>query len=79
MFLIYECMEKRSLFFVLYDDVEAVELDWKKRVNIVKSIAHALCYLHHGCTPPIVHRDVTTSNVLLNSEWHPIVSDFSIV
>ena len=78
MFLIYEYMEKGSLFSVLYDDAEAVELDWKKRVNIIKGIAHALSYLHHDCTPPIVHRDITTSNVLLNSDWHPIVSDFGI-
>ena len=61
-------MEKGSLFSVLYDDVEALELDQKKRVNIVESIVYALSYLHHDCTPPIVHRDLTTSNVLLNSE-----------
>ena len=53
-------MEKGSLFFVLYDDVEAIELDRKKIVDIVKSIAYALYYLHHDCTPLIVHRDVTT-------------------
>ena len=53
-------MEKGSLFFVLYDDVEAIELDRKKMVNIVKSIAYALSYLQHDCTPLIVHRDVTT-------------------
>ncbi|XP_020215555.1 MDIS1-interacting receptor like kinase 2-like [Cajanus cajan] len=76
MFLIYEYMEKGSLFSVLYDDVEAMELDWKKRINIVKGTAHALSYLHHDCTPPIVHRDISASNVLLNSEWEPIVGDF---
>nr|KYP69270.1 putative LRR receptor-like serine/threonine-protein kinase At4g08850 family [Cajanus cajan] len=76
MFLIYEYMEKGSLFSVLYDDVEAMELDWKKRVNIVKGTAHALSYLHHDCTPPVVHRDISASNVLLNSEWEPSVGDF---
>ncbi|XP_040868121.1 MDIS1-interacting receptor like kinase 2 [Glycine max] len=76
MFLIYEYMEKGSLFSVLYDDVEAMKLDWKKRVNIVKGTAHALSYLHHDCTPPIVHRDISANNVLLNSEWEPSVSDF---
>ncbi|XP_027928611.1 MDIS1-interacting receptor like kinase 2-like [Vigna unguiculata] len=76
MFLIYEYMERGSLFSVLFDDMEAMELDWKKRVNIVKGTAHALSYLHHDCVPPIVHRDISASNVLLNSMWEPTVSDF---
>ncbi|CAL0329716.1 unnamed protein product [Lupinus luteus] len=75
-FLIYEYMEKGSLFSVLYDDVEAIELEWRKRVNIIKGIAHALSYLHHDCIPPIVHRDISSSNILLNSEWEPNISDF---
>jgi len=75
-FLIYEYMEKGSLFSILFDDMEAMELDWKKRVNIVKGTAHALSYLHHDCVPPIVHRDISASNVLLNSNWEPTVSDF---
>ena len=69
-------MEKGSLFSILFDDMEAMELDWKKRINIVKGTAHALLYLHHDCVPPIVHRDLSASNVLLNSNWEPTVSDF---
>ncbi|WVZ08063.1 hypothetical protein V8G54_021409 [Vigna mungo] len=76
MFLIYEYMEKGSLLSVLFDDREAIKFDWKKRVNTVKGTAHALSYLHHDCVPPIVHRDISASNVLLNSKWEPIVSDF---
>lgn len=76
MFLIYEYMERGSLFCVLSNDAEAVELDWKKRVTVVKDIAHALCYLHNDCTPPIVHRDVSTNNILLNSTLKAFVSDF---
>ena len=76
MFLIYEFMEKGSLFSVLYDEVEAVEFNWRKRLNVVKGVAFGLSYLHHDCTPPILHRDVSTSNILLNSEWKPSVSDF---
>ncbi|KAJ1419602.1 Tyrosine-protein kinase, active site [Sesbania bispinosa] len=76
MFLIYQYMEKGSLFSVLYDDAEAMELDWKKRVDIVKGIAHALSYLHNDCNPPIVHRDIATTNILLNSECEPSVADF---
>nr|XP_048331621.1 MDIS1-interacting receptor like kinase 2-like [Ziziphus jujuba var. spinosa] len=76
MFLIYQYLERGSLFCVLNNDVEAMELDWKKRVNIIKGIVNALCYLHNDCTPPIVHRDVTTNNVLLNSELEAVVADF---
>ncbi|KAL1804451.1 hypothetical protein ACET3Z_033098 [Daucus carota] len=76
MFLIYELMEKGSLFCALRDDAHAIELDWSKRVNIVKGIAHALSYMHHDCTPPIVHRDISSNNILLNSEMEAFVADF---
>ncbi|OMP09923.1 hypothetical protein COLO4_05001 [Corchorus olitorius] len=76
MFLIYQYMERGSLLWVLSDDVEAVELDWKKRVNVVKSAVHALSYLHYECTPMIVHRDISSSNILLNSDLEAFVSDF---
>ncbi|XP_023914866.2 MDIS1-interacting receptor like kinase 2-like [Quercus suber] len=76
MFLIYEYMKRGSLFCVLNNDLVAGQLDWTKRVNVIKSIAHALSYLHNDCTPAIVHRDITTNNVLLNSKWEAFVSDF---
>ncbi|KAH1092125.1 hypothetical protein J1N35_019382 [Gossypium stocksii] len=76
MFLIYEYMEKGSLFYALNIDEEAVELDWTKRVNIVKGVAHALSYMHHDCTPPIVHRDISSNNILLNSELEAFIADF---
>ena len=55
-------MEKGSLFIVLSNDVEAKELNWKKRVNIIKEVAHAWAYLHQNYIPTIVHRDLTTNN-----------------
>uniref|UniRef100_A0A166DB81 non-specific serine/threonine protein kinase n=1 Tax=Daucus carota subsp. sativus TaxID=79200 RepID=A0A166DB81_DAUCS len=76
MFLVYEFMEKGSLFCALRDDAHAVELDWSKRVNIVKGISHALSYMHHDCAPPIVHRDISSNNILLNSEMEAFVADF---
>ncbi|TYG52379.1 hypothetical protein ES288_D09G023300v1 [Gossypium darwinii] len=76
MFLIYEYMEKGSLFCNLRDEVNAVEMDWTKRVEIIKGIAHALSYLHHDCCPPIVHRDISSNNVLLNSSFEAFVADF---
>ncbi|RYR72143.1 hypothetical protein Ahy_A02g006347 isoform C [Arachis hypogaea] len=77
MFLVYEYMERGSLFYALsMDDDEAKELSWSKRVNIISGTANALAYMHHDCFPPIVHRDVTSNNILLNSELHAVVSDF---
>ncbi|KAL2330006.1 hypothetical protein Fmac_017587 [Flemingia macrophylla] len=78
MFLVLEFMERGSLYCILRNDIEAVELDWTKRVNIVKGIAHSLSYLHHDCRPSIIHRDVTTKNVLLNIESEACLSDFGI-
>ena len=55
MFLVYKYMEKGSLYCMLRDEVEAVELDWIKRVNVVKGIVNALSYMHHDYDLPIIH------------------------
>ncbi|XP_020417667.1 MDIS1-interacting receptor like kinase 2 isoform X1 [Prunus persica] len=75
-FLVYEYLERGSLAAMLSKDEEAKELGWSKRVNIVKGLAHALCYMHHDCLPPIVHRDISSKNILLDSEYEACVSDF---
>ncbi|KAJ9543592.1 hypothetical protein OSB04_023299 [Centaurea solstitialis] len=76
MLLVYEYMEKGSLGKVLYGARAIVELDWNTRVKIVHDLAHALAYLHHDCIPPVVHRDVSLNNVLLESDMVPRLSDF---
>ncbi|KAL6176951.1 hypothetical protein ACLB2K_053583 [Fragaria x ananassa] len=75
-FLVYEFLERGSLTTMLSKDDEAKELDWSKRLNIIRGVAHALCYMHHDCLPPIVHRDISSKNILLNSEYEACVSDF---
>ncbi|XP_041025481.1 MDIS1-interacting receptor like kinase 2-like, partial [Juglans microcarpa x Juglans regia] len=77
-FLIYEYMERGSPFCVLRNVDEAMELDWSKRVNISKGTAHALSYMHHECIPTIVYRDISSNNILLNSEFQGFISDFGI-
>ena len=70
-------MERGSLFCVLNNEVEDLELDWIKRVNVVKSVVHALMlYMHYDCTPPIVHRDISSSNILLDYKLDAFLSDF---
>ncbi|XP_026409468.1 MDIS1-interacting receptor like kinase 2-like [Papaver somniferum] len=76
MFLVYEYVERGSLANVLYNENEAKMLDWSMRFKIIKGVAQALSYLHHDCTPPIVHRDITGNNILLNPEYEAKVSDF---
>ncbi|KAL5739014.1 hypothetical protein ACOSQ2_028194 [Xanthoceras sorbifolium] len=76
MFLVYEYIEKGSLSHLLYNNVEATDLDWSKRVNIIKGISHALTYLHHNCSPSIVHCDISSNNILLNSKFEAFVADF---
>ncbi|KAK9993334.1 hypothetical protein SO802_023037 [Lithocarpus litseifolius] len=77
-FFIYEFLEKGCLNTILTNDEEAKELDWNKRVNIIKGVAHALFYMHHDCSPPIVHRDISSKNILLDSQYEAHVSDFGI-
>ena len=61
---------------MLRDDVEVVELDWVKRVNVVKSIVSALSYMHHDCALPIIHRDISSNDILLDSKLEAFVSYF---
>ncbi|EEF39415.1 receptor protein kinase, putative [Ricinus communis] len=75
-FLVYDFIERGSLRNTLSNEEEAMELDWFKRLNVVKGVANALSYMHHDCSPPIIHRDISSSNVLLDSEFEAHVSDF---
>ncbi|KAI6698867.1 hypothetical protein NL676_018986 [Syzygium grande] len=75
-YLIYEFVERGSLAKVLYGGRGAAELDWGTRVKIVQGVANAISYLHHDCSPPIVHRDITLNNILVESDFEPRLSDF---
>ncbi|XP_058761610.1 MDIS1-interacting receptor like kinase 2-like isoform X1 [Vicia villosa] len=75
-FLVYEYMDKGSLADMLMDDKKALELDWVKRVEIVTGVASALSYMHHDCSPLLIHRDISSKNILLSSNLEAHVSDF---
>ncbi|KAL7611167.1 hypothetical protein Lser_V15G11858 [Lactuca serriola] len=75
-FLIYEYLEKGSLESILRSGVLAKEFDWLKRVNVVKGVANGLAYMHHDCSPPIIHRDISIANILLDSDYEAHISDF---
>nr|XP_045090836.1 receptor-like serine/threonine-protein kinase At1g78530 [Aegilops tauschii subsp. strangulata] len=54
------------------------DLDWPTRIRVAVGAAQGLCYMHHECSPPIVHRNVKTSNILLDSEFRTKVADFGL-
>ncbi|KAK3406235.1 hypothetical protein EUGRSUZ_K02403, partial [Eucalyptus grandis] len=74
-FLVYEFIERGSLRTILMYD-RASELGWDKRINMVQAIANALSYMHHDCFPPLIHRDLTSTNILLDANFEAHVSDF---
>ncbi|KAL9382737.1 hypothetical protein Peur_025772 [Populus x canadensis] len=75
-FLVYEFIERGSLRKIITSEEQAIEFDWMKRLNVVKGVVGALSYLHHSCCPPIIHRDITSNNILLDLEYEAHVSDF---
>ncbi|VAH99920.1 unnamed protein product [Triticum turgidum subsp. durum] len=77
-FLVYEYMNRGSLAASLQGRETAVQLGWMKRLNIIWDVAHALSYMHHDCFAPIVHRDITSTNVLLDLEFKACISDFGL-
>jgi len=75
-FLIYEYMDSGNLFDMLKDEKGALKLNWHKRVDIIKSVASALSYMHHDCASPLIHRDISSKNILLSLNLSAHVSDF---
>ncbi|EOY29543.1 Leucine-rich repeat family protein / protein kinase family protein, putative [Theobroma cacao] len=74
--LVYEFLEGGSLEKILSIEEQAMDFDWIKRVNVIKGVANAVSYMHHDCTSPIVHRDISSKNILLDSEYEAHVADF---
>lgn len=74
--LVYEYMVNGSLDDWLRN--RAASLDWGKRCKIAYGTARGIAFLHHGFKPHIIHRDIKTSNILLNDYFEAKVSDFGL-
>ncbi|KAL7612870.1 hypothetical protein Lser_V15G06978 [Lactuca serriola] len=78
LFLIHEYMENGSLDQYLYGDKRRI-LNWKQRFDIIFGTARGLAYLHEQYHVTIIHRDIKTSNILLDNEFQPKIADFGLI
>ncbi|XP_058080809.1 probable receptor-like serine/threonine-protein kinase At4g34500 isoform X1 [Magnolia sinica] len=77
--LVYEYVENGNLEQWLHGDVGPFSpLTWDIRMKIAIGTAKGLAYLHEGLEPKVVHRDIKSSNILLDKHWNPKVSDFGL-
>lgn len=75
--LLYEYMSHGSLGEMLHG-TKGAHLQWESRYRIAVEAAKGLCYLHHDCSPSIIHRDVKSNNILLDSDYEAHVADFGL-
>ncbi|KAI4373312.1 hypothetical protein MLD38_011448 [Melastoma candidum] len=75
--LVYDYVPNNTLYFHLHGK-DRPTLDWATRVKVAAGAARGLAYLHEGCHPRIIHRDIKSSNILLDNNFEARVSDFGL-
>ncbi|GLU21462.1 hypothetical protein SLE2022_376000 [Rubroshorea leprosula] len=77
--LVYEFMSNRSLDKMLYPESgHGMSLCWCHRKNIAVGLASVLCYLHQECEQQVIHRDIKTSNIMLDGNFNARLGDFGL-
>ncbi|KAF6172671.1 hypothetical protein GIB67_041994 [Kingdonia uniflora] len=76
--LFYDYMPNGSLWDLLHGPAKKVKLDWNTQLRIAVGAAQGLAYLHHDCNLRIIHRDIKTSNILVDDNFEARLSNFGI-
>ncbi|KAJ0844197.1 putative protein kinase RLK-Pelle-PERK-1 family [Helianthus annuus] len=74
--LVYEYVPNNTLYHHLH--VSELVLDWPTRMRVASGAARGIAYLHEDCNPRVIHRDIKSSNILLDKNFEARVSDFGL-
>lgn len=79
-FLVFEYMPNGNLYHALHREIKVgeLELDWNRRYKIAVGAGKGIMYLHHDCSPAIIHRDIKSTNILLDEEYEAKIADFGV-